>query len=230
MLYKFVENQFMESFFNSGNLRLGTILDFNDVVKHGTARGDSKEGQHIVFRSVREVKLKEGKQEPLVSELFHVTGDREIIMENFSVAAQRRCNNGFLFCTSNEYTDSLFRRWNSEVKADACYQILNPRGFYYEISKVIRNSISEYRCKNVVYTKDPIPYDSPHAQENPAFTKEESEFSWQKENRCVWNPLLPPIKLKPWIIEVPEARKYCRPFKLWNSGSIKDHPVILDTV
>ncbi|MGF1689064.1 hypothetical protein L4C36_20675 [Photobacterium japonica] len=224
MIYKFVAKQFMDDFFERGCLRLGTILDFNDIVTHGTARGDTGEGQHGVIRQIEgELKVQGGKPEPIVDEIFKIEGDGQFTLADISLQVSRRCGNGFLFCTSNEYTDSLFRRWNLEEKTDACYQIYNPHGFFQEITKVIINSVSEYGFRDVVYTPDPIPYDSPHVTESPAFTKEENKYSWQKENRCVWQPLLPPTIVKPWIIEVPDARKYCRPFKILEHGSIKNY-------
>ncbi|MFS2264825.1 hypothetical protein [Vibrio vulnificus] len=231
MLYKFINKQFMDGFFERGSLRLGTILDFNDIVTHGTARGDTGEGQHGIVRHIEgELKVQGGKQEPIVDEFFKIEGSGELTLVDLSLQTSRRCGNGFLFCTSNEYTDDLFRRWNLEEQTDACYQIFNPHGFYHEVKKVIKNSVSAYGFRDVIYTPDPIPYNSPHAEENPAFTKETSKYSWQKENRCVWQPLFPPIIVKPWIIEVPEARKYCRPFKVWDRGSIKNFSATIETV
>ncbi|WP_321283016.1 hypothetical protein [uncultured Vibrio sp.] len=226
MLYKFVEKQFMDDFFERGSLRLGTILDFNDIVTHGTARGDTAEGQHGIIRNMNgELKVQGGKPEPIVDELFKIERDVHVRMnfKNVVLQVSRKCGDGFIFCTSNEYTDDLFRRWNLEEQTDACYQIFNPHGFYHEITKVIRSSVLVSGFKDVVYSPDPIPYNSPYAKESPAFTKEVNEYSWQKENRCVWEPLLPPTVIKPWIIEVPAARKYCRPFKILEQGSIKNY-------
>lgn len=229
MLYKFIEKKHMDTFFDYGSLRLGTILDFNDVVKHNTARGDIGEGKHGIIRQIQgELIIQGGKPEPIVDEIFKINGDGQFTLANISLQVSRQCSDGFIFCTSNEYTDKLFQQWYLEEKTDACYQIFNPQGFYHEITKVIRNSVSEYGFKNVIYTPDPMPYDSPNIKESPAFTKEESKYSWQKENRCIWQPLLPPFVVKPWIIEVPNARKYCRPFKILDRNSIKNFDKIVE--
>ncbi|MEL4871749.1 hypothetical protein AAEU41_23365, partial [Pantoea agglomerans] len=50
-IYKFLPKKYLNEFFKTGSLRLGTVYDFNDTVKHGTAVGDTREGRHGIYRN-----------------------------------------------------------------------------------------------------------------------------------------------------------------------------------
>lgn len=212
-LYKFVEKQFLDGFFTSGSLRLGTIYDFKDVVEHGASRGDQSEGEHQLIRGIDgTVTLTKDKYEPIISEVFKMEGDGESYISNLSIVVPRRCPDGFIFCTSKLFTEELFQSWNAENNVDACYEITDPRRFFIEINKAIENSAFFFANANVTYTEDPIKFDTPHASLHPAFTKAEKTYGWQEENRTVWAAKGPCGSLKPWVIYAPEARKYCRHF------------------
>ncbi|EHH1028503.1 hypothetical protein BT047_RS21925 [Vibrio parahaemolyticus] len=221
-LYKFVERQFLDSFFTSGCLRLGTLYDFKDTVEHGESRGDKSEGEHQLIRSIDgTVTLTKDKHEPIVSEVFKMVGEGESYISNLSIVVPRRSPDGFVFCTSKLYTEELFWKWNSENGVDACYEITNPRRFIEEITKAISNSAFFFGNANVTYTDDPIPYDSPQANVHPAFTKETNGYRWQEENRSIWGARGPCGQLMPWIIFAPEARQYCRPFSVIDKADIR---------
>lgn len=42
--YKFTEQKYVDSFFESGCLRIGTLFDYHRIETHGNARGDDREG------------------------------------------------------------------------------------------------------------------------------------------------------------------------------------------
>jgi len=208
-LYKFIEREFLDSFFTTGCLRLGTIYDFKDIIEHGVSRGDHSEGEHHLIRGIDgTVELTKDKQEPIISELFKGEGS----ISNLSISVPRRCQDGFIFCTSSQYNETLFRDWKREENLDSCYQIINVSGFVQAINDAISNSAFFYANSNVTYTEDKIDYQSKHANVNPAFTKLKDKYGWQLENRSVWGAKGPSVPLKPWIIFVPEAIQYCRPF------------------
>lgn len=220
-LYKFIEKEFLESFFSSGCLRLGTIHDFRDVVEHGVSRGDEKEGEHNLIRAVDgTVAITKDKHEPIISEVFKMEGEGESYISNMSIIVPRRCPNGFIFCTSYIYSENLFSSWNRNEGLDACYEISDVNGFVRAVSSAICNSAYFYTCSNVSYTDDPIDFQSGHARLNPALTKAKDKYSWQYENRCVWGARGPCGPLKPWIIYVPQAIKFCRPLAYIDDGQI----------
>ncbi|MFT7423146.1 MAG: hypothetical protein ACI8UC_001216 [Psychromonas sp.] len=212
-LFKFIEKEFLDSFFATGCLRLGTIYDFKDIEEHGISRGDHSEGEHHLIRGIDgTVKLTKNKHEPLISEVFKFEGEGEASISNLSIVVPRRCEDGFIFCTSNQYNENLFRDWKREDNLDSCYEIVNVRGFIQAVNKAISNSAFFYANSDVIYTEDQIDYQSKHANAHPAFTKLKNKYGWQKENRSVWGAKAPCIPLKPWIIHVPDAIQYCRPF------------------
>lgn len=221
-LYKFVERQFIESFFSTGSLKLGTLHDFKDTIEHGESRGDRLEGEHTLIRSIDgTLALSNNRNEPVISEVFQVEGDGEAYISNLSVIVPRASPDGFVFCTSKLFTEELFWKWHTENGVDACYEITDPRQFFSAITKKISNSAFFFRNANITYTKNPIPFNSPDAKIFPAFTKEANGYSWQEENRTLWGIKAPYVKLSPWIISVPDAIKCCRPVSVIDDGEIR---------
>lgn len=214
-LYKFIEKEFLDSFFKTGCLRLGTIYGFRDIVQYGVSRGDQLEGQHYLSRGIDEkLKLSKGSYEPIISEVFDFGSEAEgeVNISGFTVVVPRQCKDGFIFCTSNRYNEKLFRDWNREESLDSCYQIFNVHGFFKAISNAIKNSAFFCTNSNVIYTEERIDYQSDLAGISPALTKVKNKYAWQFENRSIWAARGPCGQLRPWIIYVPEAIQYCKPF------------------
>ncbi|HBX8162638.1 TPA: hypothetical protein MIH43_25730 [Klebsiella pneumoniae] len=213
-LYKFLEEQHLESFFDKGCLRLGTIYDFKDILTHSLGRGDSKEGRRQINRDVTEnLYLNSSSNENVISDSLEVTGNGSVNITNSTFYVIRNSPNAFIFCSSNAYSNELFKKWNEHHnEINACYEISDPNGFLREISNAIRNSANFITCKDIVYSTNPIPYNHHSSSVLPMFVKEITQYEWQLENRAVWYPKEPSPQLKPWIIFAPEARKYCRPF------------------
>lgn len=221
-LYKFVEHQYLTSFFESGSLRIGTIFDFKDIISHSEARADKDEGKHRLMRSISSaIGIDSNSHEPIIEELFRVKEGTSAILKDFSIVVERHSPDGFVFCTSYTYSEELFRRWYEDCeKNDACYLINDPEGFFKEIDKVIKNKTLGGINSNVVYTPDPIPYNSAYARVPPAFTKEVEKYSWQKENRTVWGSMQQFGELRPFVVDVPEARRFCTPLFYIKNGQI----------
>ncbi|KPZ66126.1 hypothetical protein AN392_00698 [Pseudoalteromonas sp. P1-16-1b] len=220
-LYKFIEREFLDSFFTTGCLRLGTIYDFKDIVEHGISRGDHLEGQHGVKRSNNgTLELTKDKHEPIISEMFKMEGEGSATINGGTFVVTRKSPNGFIFCTSNQFTEKLFYDWEREEGLDACYEISNVKGFIQAINKAIASGAFFYMNSDVTYRDETIDYRSEHANINPAFTKFKDKYGWQCENRTVWGPKGPCYTLNPWIVHVPEAIKYCKPLAFIDNGTI----------
>ncbi|WP_432413886.1 hypothetical protein [Pantoea allii] len=220
--FKFVEEEFLESFFDSGCLRLGTVLDFKDTLSHTSGRADAQEGQHTVFRNEPgEFKLYEHKHEALLSDVIELINcDGPAILHDTSIELTKTSSDAFIFCVSNQFNKDVFQKWNNESeKTNTCYEIFDPRAFIGEITKKISTSAFFYSCKNILYTEYPVPHTSEAYGKRPVFVKE-LNYSWQCETRMVWPPKSPSCSLSPWIIHVPEAVKYCRPLAKLDNGNI----------
>ncbi|HDV8245843.1 hypothetical protein [Enterobacter hormaechei] len=224
MLYKFIAEKYLVDFFSRGTIRIGTIYDFTDTVAHTSARSDISEGKHEILREITSrVEFSNIENEPIINECIKIklSEDSKLILENTRLSSCRESGNGFIFCTSRRYSKETFEKWHYDSHDnDACYAIINPEAFFNAITKRIHNSIYQYINADVVYTPDPIPFDSIHASLNPAITKEINKYSWQCENRSIWAPKMPPSILKPFIIDVPEAIQYCKPLSYIRNGSI----------
>lgn len=220
-LYKFIEKEFLAGFFTDGSIRIGTIYNFKDTVEHGLSRGDQSEGKHHLIRGIDgTVSLSKDKHEPIISEVFKMEGDGKAQISNLSIIVPRRCEDGFVFCTSYIYNENLFRRWHQENGVDSCYEITNPKAFIAAVSCKIKNSAKFFVNSNVTYTEKNIDYQSAHANSHPAFTKVRDDYGWQYENRSVWGAKGPCGALRPWVIHVPEAREYCKPFSFLENGEV----------
>lgn len=220
-LYKFIEKQYLDSFFSAGSLRLGTIYSYKDTVEHGESRGDKNEGVHHIKREVdKPVIHSKDNCQPIISEFFDIRGNGSISVEGISFVVQRKSKDAFIFCTSHTYTESLFRLWNEKEGLDSCYEITNENAFIESVSRKITSSANYSLSKPVVYIKQEIDWRSSHAKINPGLTKF-NEYYWQKEHRMVWNPRGPCSHIKPWLIDVPEARSNCKPYAYIENGEIK---------
>lgn len=218
-LFKFVEHQYMDEFFDTGSLRLGTIHSFRDLVEYGVSRGDEEEGKHHIKRyNDGVVTLRKDVHHPVISEIFKFEGEGESWIHGGTFIVPRVSPDSFVFCTSNMYSEGLFDTWYKKEKLDSCYEILNPHGFIAAISRVIESSTYFVKSSNVFYTQKEIDYQSPEANLHPAITKRRDLYEWQKEHRFIWGVRLPSPPLKPWIIKAPEARQYCRRLANWSDS------------
>lgn len=226
-LYKFLPKRHLDNFFSYGNLRLGTVYDFKDEIKHTSARGDSNEGKKTVRRQLdgTPIHLKHGVHIDVISDVF---SGNVTITGTGSVSSQRVCNDAFIFCTSNEFSEELFSLWYADsIKSgandltDACYEIYDVQKFFSAISFSIRHKALPLYGDHVIYTTDPIPHDSLAAKLHPAMIKEINEYGWQKENRSIWQPINHE-SITPWVLDVPAAREFCRPFALLSKNDDRD--------
>ena len=214
-LYKFIEQKYLRGFFETGSLRLGTVYTFKDIVEYGIHRGDDEEGQHhVVRRNEGVVTLRRDVYHSILSEIFGMEEDGESWVRGGTFIVPRESPDYFIFCTSAFYTEALFGLWNKREKLDACYEIFDPQGFIRAISRGIASSTYFAFASDVVYTDKEIDFQTAEANLSPTITKQRNKYHWQQEHRMLWAPLLPSTPLRPWIIQVPEARRFCRPIAL----------------
>lgn len=219
-LYKFIERKYCDDFFNTGSLRLGTIHSFRDTVEYGEHIGDEDEGIHHIKRSVdNPVTHSKENNEPIISEFFNLKGDGDVTISNMSFVVPRKSADAFIFCTSYLFTEALFKMWNDKKRFDACYEITDVKLFIESISQKIELSAYFVLETKVAYIGKEIDWQSPQANIHPGLTKF-NEYSWQKEHRMVWNPKGPCLNIKPWLIDVPEARDYCKPYATIENNEI----------
>lgn len=108
-LYKFLKSN-IQNLFDKGCLRLGTIYDFKDILTHSLGRGDSKEGRRQINRDVTEnLYLNSSSNENVISDSLEVTGNGSVNITNSTFYVIRNSPNAFIFCSSNAYSNELFK-------------------------------------------------------------------------------------------------------------------------
>jgi hypothetical protein len=161
------------------------------------------------------------KYEPVASEILGGVIPH-VYFKNMKLSVTHRSPDAFIFCTSYSYSEYLLKRWNKEEEeADSCYEIQDPRGFFRAVSEVIADSALFRGAANVLYVEDELDYLAREAKASPALTKNRERYGWQLENRAFWTARGPCGSLKPWIIEAPNAREYCRRFAFLENGDVK---------
>ena len=215
-VYKFTKKQFMDDFFSTGTLKIGTLIDFQNTEKHGTSVGDSSEGRHRVLQSVTRTKRVEPGS--FLSEFFS-PGDGWSI-NNCTFVQRRNSPDAFLFCAAASCYGELFQEWNRRDQYDACYEISDTIAFLEAINKKIASSVAEFAALYPTYVNGDISFQSELRHVHPATIKQRTH-EWQREFRAVWMPKGPVMQVEPMIIRVPEAVQYCRKLALWENGGIR---------
>lgn len=175
MLYKFVKRQWMEAFFATGSLRLGTLHGYRaDARRHDAVAG---------------------------------------------AVALPAFEDAYVFCSADNFNPPAFRHWLDWPDGyDACYEISSP-AFFDAISAVVRSSAIyggfNGRAEGFAAGRRRMP-EPPEASLRRRIDRQRGG-----EVRAVWNPRLPGAPLMPLSLEVPTARRFARPFAVWEGDSIR---------
>lgn len=215
-VYKFVSRKYLDRFFDTGSIRVGTLHDFRKIEEHGKWRGDESEGKSNV---VQHVPYTDRIEEGSFLSRFIAPGSVGQMNNNVFIE-QRDYPNSFVFCTSSYFSNDLFQRWHAEEGVDACYEIFDWKGYKAEITKKLAPIANPIASSYVTYVAGDIHGESQQRHILPPFVKKE-EYIWQSEFRGLWLHKAPSIDVKAACIEIPEARKYCRPFAVLEAGKIR---------
>jgi hypothetical protein len=228
---KFVARGFLDSFFDRGNLRLGTVHNFRDTLQYSEARGDSAEGQTVVIRdsgSGEVIQDYEGELIPMLG-VKASRGGKIVLGSGTNIKGIYNSPDAYIFCTSAKFSEDLLNRWASEAGADACYVIEHVIHFGQAVADaVVGHPRHEdwvwdaFGSQPVTYVDGFIDAKDPAAKVHPGFVKRRDKYEWQAEYRCVFAPKWDDtMQLEPLVLDVPAARAYCRPFAYLDAGAVK---------
>jgi hypothetical protein len=228
---KFVARQYMDSFFDRGNLRLGTVHNFRDTLEHSQARGDSAEGHSAVIRDFAKGEVFEDYEGELVPMLKAkaARGGKIVFGPGSKIRGFYNSPDAYIFCTSAKFSEDLLKRWASEARADACYVIEHVIQFGQAVAEAVVSHPRHqgwvwdaFGSQAVTYVDGIIDAKDPAATVHPGFVKQKDGYEWQAEYRCVFAPKWDDsMKLDPLVLDVPAARTYCRPFAYLDGSSVK---------
>lgn len=105
--------------------------------------------------------------------------------------------NAYLYCMSDEITDDLKRRMSKDFEADACVVVNDPSALLEAFKSHPFLRERQMRAASVAYVPSK---EVKEFKGNDLFAKE-SDFSWQREFRIVWDGQVTDIKP---ILEIPE--------------------------
>jgi hypothetical protein len=214
-IYKFVNREFMEAFFASGSIRLGTLHGFRDTEAHGNYRGDVTEGINRVVQRIAHA------TETVPGSFLHSMiriGTGSVIKDCLFVQ-ERTWPDTYVFCTSATFNEDLFRQWNVSEGVDACYEIFDWQGFELEVSKRIASQALPMHSEYVTYVDGDIDGESQVRHIRAPFIKLR-DFEWQREYRGAWLHKHPSVDVQAICIDIPDARRFCRKVATLEDGKV----------
>jgi len=212
ILYKYTQKRFADDFFRDGSLRIGTFEYFRDVErKLSDEIRDEFEAYSIrdcINTSGKALSsLHDGVFSEHISDFIKITGKNvNVILENgASINIARSHRNAYLFCMTTIFNKSKMKK----MGYDACFEILDTKKFFNEITFALPKDTFYQLEGNVIYRQRNVAYDS-HSDVHPYLNKPEyPRFVEQQEYRCVWGSHLETLP-KFLDIKVPNARRYCK--------------------
>lgn len=178
--YKYIEKKWALEFFQTGQLRIGTLHDFSRVDLHGDRRGDRNEGARN----------------------YHRFDDNSypIVVSTISV-------NSYTFCTSNIVSDDIAKEFGADCiieisSIDFFFEISKVMTMKYSIGSSTIGPVNYVDNEEVAnYVSKLIDNGLKDDQMNahmPDFARlKDKEFSSQGEVRAMWEPANPSAKLWP---------------------------------
>lgn len=165
-LYRFTKKKWANSFFETGQLRLGTLFDYAMNERYGNAVHDRHEG-YYAWR---------------LPEKEWTNGIPEM---RFIIA-----RNNLLLCSSTDYRESYYE----EFDANCCIRI-DSLAFFVAIDEVMKNEFTPLLLRKVNYY-DKSRWDCLPDYEDFAGVMKDIRFSSQKEVRALWEPKKLPLDHK----------------------------------
>jgi hypothetical protein len=165
-LYRFTKKKWANSFFGTGQLRLGTLFDYAMNEKYGDAVHDRHEGYYVW-------RLPKAKWTNGVPEV------------RFIVA-----RNNLLLCSSTDYDESYYK----EFDANCCIRI-DSMEFFTAIDEAMKKEFTPLLLRKVTYY-DKSRWDCTPDYEDFAGVMKDIRFSPQKEVRALWEPQKLPLDYK----------------------------------
>ncbi|GGY68149.1 hypothetical protein [Pseudoduganella albidiflava] len=218
-VYKFLSRKYFDMFFETGNLRLGTTGDFADGIAHGAARLDREEGRHRTEIRLAEHHYGSGGPDAYLDRVFSGLNDG-IAFKNLNLSMQHTFPDSHVYCASMYYNEAIFQRWHTEEGTDTCFEIFDFMGFLDAITKKLSRDRFFFGAGQIDYIEGAQSYDSKYVDFPSVFVKQAEKFSWQVEGRGVWVQRGPYLRITSMVVDVPDARQFCRPFAVLKEGII----------
>lgn len=211
-LYKYMDRKYCDLFFETGQIRIGTLFDFRKEDVHNKAVGDKREGVQTkvmeLSKSLYTATADAAQMEFLSNFFVFAPGCSGVITGNPTFVHELSEPDYFIYCTTTTYSPKVMIE---EFEYDSCIEILDGEKFIYEMHRVMRGYTKRMVSGVVRYDRSKLNYNQ---QLNyPSVMLKEARYAYQQEHRVVWVPkdhLSSGKALEPFCINIPRAREFCR--------------------
>lgn len=206
-LYKYLPKQYANNMMNLGQIRIGTLLDFQDEKSYGSVIGDQTEGYRQVSVGDRSGgEAVNGQVGGVTFENFSFKGGGMTIRQSVQ-------HDYYVYCTSYDRDIAI----QNAFSVDAAVEIFDVEGFFRSVTEQLKalkytsdngflqKCIYEDKQVYIAPQKGKVNYNHPVT---PVWRQKEVKYAYQKEVRALWTPTNP--KLVPIAIEVPDISNFCR--------------------
>lgn len=197
--YKYLKRKYLQKFFSTGEIRIGTLFDFQNEERHGSEIGDDEEGVKSANKVINWVGGP--KDQPEFDKKFVDVRANNVTIENVLVREETRSENLYVFSVSGTFSLEIMKKMNPEF--DACIAIKKPKRFLQAIEKKMKSkTVSFGRC---IYSNRHMPHDRQH-QAHPGWLKD-PKYEYQDEYRLLMTTELKDIE--PISIYCRHATRFC---------------------
>ena len=203
--YKYLPQNFAESFMSQGLIRIGTLYDYRNVEQHGDDIGDQSEGLKTVFSHDEEPK-KGTELNPLES--LAMKGVDSMTIENNRIEVRTNTLDCYVYSISKSYNASTPEKLSIDLPDGnyvSCIEITNIDMLIQEVDKVLLNVafVGLGECQYIGREHHYATKTSP-----PVLLKA-VKYKYQDEARLVWNPI-GASDIEPQILKIDHVQRFCR--------------------
>ncbi|WP_338490973.1 hypothetical protein VRB78_11475 [Pseudomonas trivialis] len=208
--YKYMKREYLEGFFETGALKIGTLYGFRDI-ELGNAIGDVDEAKHrylMDYKGGTPIDMSSNSPEATFlreqgvfgNEAHELVGSFITIEDKVTVA--QSCPDMYVFCMTNEYDPVAM----VEFGYDSCFEVVDIDGFLRALTQSLGGKGQFAGLAEVTYKNRENSYTVPH-DVHPAMMKG-VEYGYQKEVRALW--FTPETNIEGFIVLAPITTQYCR--------------------
>ena len=195
-LYKYLDSKYVDSFWEKGEMRIGSLSSFRETEKLGDEIGHVSEGTSSASDVPLSIKADYGQR------LEIGVGNEGPVRVSFVAISY----DAFVYCLTEESRSDCRQR----LGYTSGFVVNDVSKFAYEVEKCLRNKHSflpNFALGKCVYLDHDKDEDAIRNAE-PSLVKA-SRFGYQKEHRILWFAPDFNTRLDPIVLEVPKARSFC---------------------
>lgn len=219
-VYKFIERQHAEDLVQYGNIKVGTLLDFQKTEKYGAEIGDDQEGRNVT-RVLADSNGDARISSMRLGNVIFKDGSMAGVPDHMPAAYYEQTSDQYYILSLSLDNE---RSAMEKMKYDTCVEIIEPWLFAHALNrqlaamgKIAHSKINYdyFMMENCVYMNKNVVIDGSSGQAIdvppstvPIFLQKRLDHIYQKEIRMVWKPSVPDPQ--PVIFDCPELSAFCK--------------------